>query len=114
MLSETLKGVLAQNLCATPGGGRVAAIEFLLVNAAVASLIKEGKTFQISSVMQANKALGMTTLNEALIKTRFGKKVSSPHEAYSKAVEKEGFVSLLRKGKHDVGFLKELEAIRGL
>ena len=113
MLAETLKGILAQNLCVTVAGGRVAAIEVMLVNAAVASLIKEGKTFQIYSVMQANKSLGMTTLNDALVKL-ISENLVEPHEAYFKSVDKEGLISLLRRGKHDVGFLKDLEAIRGL
>ena len=113
MLADTLKGILAQTLCAASAGGQAAALEVLIVTAAVASLIKEGKTFQIQSVMQANKALGMTTLNDSLIKL-VSENLVDPHEAYSKAVDKEGFVTLLRKGKHDVGFLKELEAIRGL
>ena len=58
MLSESLKGVIAQTLCQKIGGGRVAAHEILLGNHAVASLIREGKTFQLASVMQTSKAPG--------------------------------------------------------
>lgn len=107
MLSETLKGVLAQTLCTAHADGRVAALEVLLVNDAVAGLLKEGKTFQIQSVMQAGKKEGMTTLNQALIKLVSDKQVDS-REAYCKAVDKEEFAALLRKGKHDIGFLKDL------
>ena len=61
MLSESLKGVIAQTLCRKIGGGRVAALEVLLVTGAVANLIREGKTFQIPSIMQVNKAIGMVS-----------------------------------------------------
>src|SRR5262249_45914414 len=47
MLSESLKGVVAQTLIKKKGGGRVAALEILLVTPAIANLIREGKTFQI-------------------------------------------------------------------
>jgi twitching motility protein PilT len=45
MLSESLRGVVAQTLLKKKGGGRVAALEILVVNNAVANLIREGKTF---------------------------------------------------------------------
>ena len=67
MLAESLKGVVAQTLLKKKGGGRVAALEILIVTHAVANLIREGKTFQIPSLMQTGKALGMQTLNDALI-----------------------------------------------
>ena len=66
MLSESLKGVIAQTLCRKIGGGRVAALEVLLVNAAISNLIREGKTFQLPSMMQVGKASGMVMLNDAL------------------------------------------------
>src|SRR5947208_8996229 len=52
MLSESLKGVIAQTLCKKLGGGRVAAREILLSTPAIANLIREGKTFQIPSIIQ--------------------------------------------------------------
>ncbi|CAN0593564.1 unnamed protein product, partial [Laminaria digitata] len=61
MLSESLKGVVAQTLCKKIGGGRVACLEILVVNNAVSNLIREGKTFQIPSIMQTNKGIGMQT-----------------------------------------------------
>ena len=59
MLSESLRGVIAQTLCRKIGGGRVAALEVLIANGAVSNLIREGKTFQIPSLMQVGKAIGM-------------------------------------------------------
>lgn len=62
MLSESLRGVIAQTLlprCDKPG--RVAALEILFNTKAVANLIREGKTFQIPSIMQTGKNEGMQT-----------------------------------------------------
>ena len=96
MLSESLKGVIAQTLCRKIGGGRVAALEVLLVTGAVANLIREGKTFQIPSIMQVNKAIGMVSLNDALMDL-VQKKLVEPAEACAKAVDKGGFDALLKR-----------------
>src|SRR2546430_1835973 len=85
MLSESLKGVIAQTLCKKLGGGRVAAREILLTTPAIANLIREGKTFQIPSIIQTSKQLGMLTLNDALLDL-VAKKEISPDEAYRKSV----------------------------
>ena len=97
MLSESLKGVIAQTLCRKIGGGRVAALEVLLVTGAVANLIREGKTFQIPSIMQVNKAIGMVALNDALYDL-VQKKLVAPDEALAKAVDKNAFEALLKRG----------------
>jgi twitching motility protein PilT len=96
MLSESLKGVIAQTLCRKIGGGRAAALEVLIVTGAVSNLIREAKTFQIPSIMQVNKALGMVSLNDALLEL-VTKKVVEPAEAYGKAVDKSGFDALLKR-----------------
>ena len=106
MLSESLRGVIAQTLCKKIGGGRVAAREVLLTIPAVSNLIREGKTFQIPSIMQTNRKGGMVTLNDALMELVDGKLVE-PKEAYMKAVEKTGFASALKAKKYDVSFLGE-------
>jgi len=94
MLSSALKGVIAQNLLKKKSGGRVAALEVLIVNNAVAMLIREAKTTQITSIMQTAKREGMTLLNDEL--ARFVKEdVIEPAEAYSKAVDKAGFMKAL-------------------
>ncbi|MEM7608316.1 MAG: PilT/PilU family type 4a pilus ATPase, partial [Myxococcota bacterium] len=67
MLSESLRGVIAQVLCKKQGGGRVAGYEILLANSAVANLVREGKTFQLKSVMQTGRKQGMQTMNDHLI-----------------------------------------------
>ncbi len=91
MLSESLKGVIAQTLCKKKGGGRVAAREILLTTPAVSNLIREGKTFQIPSIIQTSKKLGMHTLNDALFDL-VEKGVVEPDEAYMKSVEKAGLL----------------------
>ena len=105
MLSESLRGVIAQNLCRKIGGGRVAALEVLIATAAVSNLIREGKTFQIPSMMQVGKNVGMVTLNDALMDL-VTKKVVEPAEAYAKAVDKNGMETLLKR----VGFEAKLAA----
>src|SRR6185436_20906596 len=52
MLADSLKVVICQTLLKKIGGGRAAAMEILVVNNAVANLIREGKMFQIPSIMQ--------------------------------------------------------------
>jgi twitching motility protein PilT len=106
MLSESLRGVIAQTLCKKIGGGRVAAREILLSIPAVSNLIREGKTFQIPSIMQTNRKTGMVTLNDALMELVDAKLVE-PKEGYMKAVEKTGFASALKAKRHDVSFLGE-------
>ena len=96
MLSESLRGVIAQTLCRRIGGGRVAALEILIATQAISNLIREGKTFQIPSIMQVNKAAGMVTLNDALMEL-VTKKLVAPDEALAKAVDKPGFESLLKR-----------------
>lgn len=62
MLSESLRGVVAQALLPRPDRrGRVPAVEVLVNVPAVANLIREGKTHQIQTVMQTNRAHGMAT-----------------------------------------------------
>jgi twitching motility protein PilT len=66
MLSESLRGVVAQALLPRPEqGGRVPVVEVMVNVPAVANLIREGKTFQIASVMQTSRAHGMVTFEMA-------------------------------------------------
>ncbi len=98
MLSESLKGVISQTLVKKKGGGRAAAREVLLANTAVSNLIREGKTFQIQTVMQTSKRIGMVTLNDALIDL-VEKGLVDANEAWLKAVDKTAFqMSLQSKG----------------
>jgi twitching motility protein PilT len=93
MLSESLRGVVAQNLLKKIGGGRVAALEVLIVTSAISNLIREGKTFQIASLMQTGKKLGMVLQNDALANL-VKNKVVEPAEAYKKAADKAGLMTM--------------------
>ena len=104
MLAESLKGVIAQVLCRKQGGGRVAAKEILLSIPAVSNLIREGKTFQIPSIMQTNRKGGMVTLNDALMEL-VEQKLVEPREAYMKASEKTAFAAALKVKRFDISFL---------
>jgi twitching motility protein PilT len=96
MLSESLKGVIAQTLCKKIGGGRAAALEVLIATGAISNLIREGKTFQIPGMMQVGRAAGMVTLNDALMEL-VTKKLVAPEEALAKSVDKAGFETLLKR-----------------
>ncbi len=97
MLSESLKGVVAQTLLPKKGGGRVAALEVLVVTPAISNLIREGKTFQIASAMQTGRSHGMVMLNDALFDL-VQKDMVEPRDAYLKAIDKTGFEAMLTKG----------------
>ena len=96
MLSESLRGVIAQTLCKKIGGGRVAALEVLIANGAISNLIREGKTFQINSMIQVGRATGMVTLNDALAEL-VKKGLITPEEATMRAVDKTGMDALLKR-----------------
>ncbi len=97
MLSESLKGVIAQTLLPKKGGGRVAALEVLIVTPAISNLIREGKTFQIPSSMQTGRNHGMVMLNDALF-AHVQNGLVEPLDAYIKAVDKAGFETMLTRG----------------
>lgn len=66
-LAATLQGVVCQTLVKhSSGKGRVVATEVMITTPAVANLIREGKTYQIPSAMQAGRELGMNTMDQHL------------------------------------------------
>ena len=103
MLSESLKGVVSQVLCKKIGGGRVAAREILLVTGAVSNLIREGKTFQIPSIMQTSKRIGMITMNDTLLDL-VEQKLIEPKEAWMRSVDKPSLIATLKVKGHDMSF----------
>jgi len=96
MLSESLRGVVSQMLCKKKGGGRVAAYEVLIANSACANLIREGKTFQLKSVMQTGRNLGMQTMNDHLFDL-VKQGLVEPEEAFMKSNDKIQFKDVLEK-----------------
>ena len=67
MVSESLRGILSQQLVPrVDGTGRVLALELLVNTPAVSHCIREGKTFMLPGVMQTGKNVGMITMDESL------------------------------------------------
>jgi twitching motility protein PilT len=91
MLSESLRGVVAQQLLRKKGGkGRVAAHEILVGTPAVANLIREAKTFQIPSSIQTGKRDGMILMDQSIMNLMMAGTVDAD-EAYGKALDKAAF-----------------------
>ena len=90
-LSESLRGVVAQNLFRRiDKKGRVAALEILVFTTAVANLVREGKTHQIPGMIQVGKKLGNCPLDDSIMEHLRMKRIS-PEEAYDKCLDKKKF-----------------------
>ncbi len=111
MLAESLRGVVAQTLCKRQGGGRIAALEILVVNYAVASNIRDGKTHQIPSIMQVSKSSGMRLFNDSLSQLASDGLIT-PREAFLRAVDKDGILKNLAAAGFTVD-PHELEHVAG-
>lgn len=77
-LSLTLSAIVSQRLIPSEDGGRVAICELLMANAAVRSLIRDGKTHMLANVMQTSSDMGMRTLEMALAESYKAKLISLP------------------------------------
>ena len=94
ILSNVLIGVVSQNLLKrVDGAGRVAATEIMVVTTAIANLIREGKTFQIPSVIQTARKDGMQTMDQCL-QTLVQERKVTKDEALQYAHQKELFANL--------------------
>ncbi len=119
MLAGGLRGVVAQNLLKKKGGGRCAAQEILVVTRGIASMIRDGKTFQIESAMQVGAKYGMVLLNDALEKLVKDNLVTC-QEAYVKCVDKEDMYKKLQglqnqiKPERRKEYMEELNAVKEL
>lgn len=97
MLSETLKGVVAQQLLIRSDGlGRVIAVEILVGTTALANMIREGKTYQISSLIQTGRREGMQTMDQSILELLRSKQIT-PQEAYRKAIDKDTYRQYLER-----------------
>ncbi len=91
MLSESLLAIISQQLLkSSDGASRVAAYEVLVSSSALAAMIREGKTVQIPSLMQAGQSVGMQTMDMALERL-LQKGAVSFEDALEKASDKESF-----------------------
>jgi len=97
MLSESLRGVVAQQLLRTKGGkGRVAAHEIMVGTPAVSNMIREGKTFQIPSMIQTGKKDGMILMDQSITNLLMSGVIDND-EAYAKAQDKAAFQKVLEE-----------------
>jgi len=88
MVSESLRGIISQQLVPKiDGNGRVMAIELLVNTPAVASCIREGKTFMLTGVMQTGKNVGMIPMDESL-RNLYSQGLISREECESRAEDK--------------------------
>lgn len=96
LLADSLVAVVAQELLPTAdGSGRVAALEILLGSSALATMIRDGKTYQIPSVMQAGKSQGMQTLDMSLADLVDRRKITTD-VALTRARDREALARTLR------------------
>ena len=92
MLAESLRGIISQTLMRTKDGkGRIAAIEVLIRNAAIAAAIREGQTSKILSQMIAGKSLGMQLMDDNIQSYLDAGKITG-ETAYLASLDKERFI----------------------
>jgi len=83
-LASSLIAVVSQVLCKKIGGGRIASYEIMVTTTSIAALIRENKTFRITSDIQTGANLGMITMDTHLM-SLVNRKLISPDEALEKA-----------------------------
>ncbi len=87
MVSESLRGIMSQQLVPKKDGtGRVMAMELLTNTAAIANCIREGKTFMIPGLIQTGKAQGMRLMDDAL-QDLYKQGIISGEECISRATD---------------------------
>ena len=75
-LSFVLQAVVTQQLIPKIGGGRVLALEILMVTPAVRAIIRDDKVHQIYSLIQAGQKFGMKTMNQSLCELHSARKIT--------------------------------------
>ena len=103
MLSNSIRGVLAQLLLKrADGSGRIAVNEILIANNAVSAIIREGATQKLQDVIVGGKGQGMQFMDDA-IWALFEQGIVSPHEAFMKAIDKNRFKKYLSPAEQAFG-----------
>ncbi|MHB1035803.1 MAG: type IV pilus twitching motility protein PilT [Pirellulales bacterium] len=109
-LSVAIIGVLSQTLLPKVGGGRCAAYEMLVVTPAIANLIRENKTFRITSSIQTGAKYGMRLLDDDLFNLWRSGKVEK-EEVLLKAQKREDL--LARIARAEQGIFEDEEDAKG-
>ena len=94
-LSTSLEAVVAQQLLPKLGGGRVAAIEIMVATSALRNLIREGKSYQIYSVIETGQQYGMQAMDRVLADLHRSGQVTF-EEAATRAIDRENFNRLVK------------------
>ena len=95
-LADSLQAVVAQTLFKRRDTrGRCAALEILIATPAVRNLVRDGKTFQIPTVLQTGKKFGMQSLDDAIL-DHLEKGRINPEDAYLHCLDKARFRAFLR------------------
>jgi len=95
-LADGIRAVISQTLFKRRDRrGRIAALEIMIANPAVRNLIREGKTFQIPSMIQTGKKYGMQSLDDSIMEL-LTKRIISPDDAYTRCVDKAKFLPYLK------------------
>jgi len=103
MLSTSLRGVISQQLVRrTDKNGRVAALDILIKNAAIANLIRNGKLDQLEHTMASSAGVGMCTMDGSLM-SLYNKGKISAEEAYLKSLDKKKFEEIRELEAHRNG-----------
>jgi twitching motility protein PilT len=96
-LSESLKGVIAQTLFKRiDKPSRVAALEVLVVDSAIANLIRENKVHQIPGMIQVGKKKGNRPLDDSIMEHLQAGRIS-PEQAYHASINKKMFRPFLKE-----------------
>jgi twitching motility protein PilT len=96
MVSESLRGIISQQLVPkADGSGRAVALEIMVNTPAVANLIRESKTFMLPGIIQTGKKLGMKLMDDSLLEL-MQEGVITPHEAFDRAEQKKIFEPYLK------------------
>ncbi len=106
-LSRSLRGVVSQVLLRKRSGGLLAARELLLNTPAVASVIADGKLFQLSAALESGRKMGSVPLNDMLA-TLVRDGTVDPGEAWLRAYDRDGLLTLLKRDGVDTSFAERL------
>lgn len=96
-LAEVLRGVISQTLCKKRTGGRVAALEVLVVNQAVSGQIRRGQSNQLETAMQTGRGLGNQLLRESLADL-VRRNVITYEEGLKRSIDKAQFARIIGRG----------------
>ncbi|MDE3025872.1 MAG: PilT/PilU family type 4a pilus ATPase [Acidobacteriota bacterium] len=96
ILAGVLRGVISQRLLPKPNGGRVAAIEAMVMNARIADLIREARADEITDAVAEGEYFGMQTFTQALIDLVLAGEVDSEVAANASTHRHDFLVALER------------------